>query len=136
MENTPPVKLFAHLRTTRAFRRRHLGFLETREDHDIVQEVGLHEEKGAPLTVKNLQIMGIAPVPTLQRRLRRLRELGLVIARRSARDARSVELTLSPKLHRTYARYAEVIRSAGVASGMTEAGPPSGAGREMPNPCT
>jgi DNA-binding MarR family transcriptional regulator len=104
------LKLFAHLRATRAFRRRHLNFLETREDHDIVQEIGFHEEKGTPLTLKQLQLMGIASMPTLQRRLRRLRQLGAIVARRSQNDGRAVELTLSAKLQRTYERYAELIR--------------------------
>ena len=105
------MNLFAHLRRTRSFRRRHLDFLETREDHDIVQEIGFHEEAGKPLTLKQLQLMGFASIPTLQRRLRRLRQLGAVVARRSATDARAVELILSQKLHRTYARYAELIRA-------------------------
>ena len=105
------MKLFAHLRTTRAFRRRHLNFLETREDHDIVQEVGYHQESGTPLTVKQLQMMGLASMPTLQRRLRRLRQVGALVAKRSERDKRAVELRLSPRVMRTYARYGELIRS-------------------------
>lgn len=103
------MKLFAKLRVTRLFRRKHLGLLETREDHDIVQEIGYHEELGTPLTVRGLQLMGITSVPTLQRRMRRLREAGAIVARRSTRDGREVELTLSPKMMRTYARYGELI---------------------------
>src|ERR1044071_4024172 len=94
------LKLFAKLRVTRLFRRKHLGFLETREDHDIVQEIGYHDERGTPLTLGSLQQMGIASVPTLQRRLGRLREAGAIVARRSTRDGREVELTLSPKMMR------------------------------------
>jgi hypothetical protein len=103
------VKVFAHLKATRAFRRKHLGFLQTGEDHAIVQEIGFHEENGAPLTLKRLQLTGLTSVPTLQRRLRRLRQLGIVVARRSARDARAVELLLSARVHRAYARYGELI---------------------------
>jgi hypothetical protein len=105
--------LFDRLRTTRAFRRRQLAFLQTQEDHDIILEVGYHQERGAPLTLKHLQFLGIASIPTLQRRLRRLRQTGAVLARRSARDARVIELTLSPRLLRTYARYGELITSIG-----------------------
>lgn len=88
-----------------------MHFLETREDHDIVQEIGFHEENGKPLTLKQLQLMGIATMPTLQRRLQRLRQLGAIVARRSVSDGRAVELSLSTKLHRTYARYGELIRA-------------------------
>lgn len=104
------MKVFAHLRATRTFRRRHLGFLETREDHDIVQEIGYHEEAGKPLTLKQLQMMGITSLPTLQRRLRRLRDVGAVVSRRMDGDARAVELTLSSKVMRTYHRYGDLIR--------------------------
>jgi len=109
MENAGTVKVFAHLKSTRAFRRKHLGFLQTDEDHEIVQEIGWNEENGTPLTLKRLQLIGIASVPTLQRRLRRLRQLGIIVARRSATDARAVELLLSARVHRTYARYGELI---------------------------
>lgn len=102
--------VFAALRATQAFRRRHLDVLQTREDCDVVLEIGFHQERGTPLTMKQLQLLGLASIPTLQRRLRRLRDAGAIVARRSHADGRAVELTLSPKLVRTYARYAELIR--------------------------
>jgi len=101
--------VFAALRTTRAFRRRHLDFIETREDCDVVLEIGFHQERGAPLTMKRLQLLGLASIPTLQRRLRRLRQVGAIVARKSETDGRAVELVLSPKLMRTYAKYGELI---------------------------
>jgi hypothetical protein len=103
--------VFAALRTARAFRRRHLNFLETVEDMDLVLEIGYHQERGEPLSMKQLQLQGIASVPTLQRRLRRLRLAGAVVIRRSASDGRAVEVLLSPRVMRAYAKYAEVIRS-------------------------
>jgi hypothetical protein len=103
--------VFAALRTTRAFRRRHLDFLETQEDCDVVLEIGFHQERGNPLTMKHLQLLGLASVPTLQRRLRRLRQVGAIVARKSQIDGRAVELVLSPKLMRTYARYGQLIKT-------------------------
>lgn len=101
--------VFSALRATRAFRRRHLDFLETREDCDVVLEIGFHQERGTPLTMKRLQLLGLASIPTLQRRLRRLRQVGAIVARKSEIDGRAVELVLSPKLMRTYAKYGELI---------------------------
>jgi DNA-binding MarR family transcriptional regulator len=103
--------VFAALRATRAFRRRHLDFLRTQEDLDLVLEIGFHQESGTPLTMKHLQLMGLTSVPTLQRRLRRLRQVGAIIGRRSEEDGRAVELELSPRLLRTYAKYGDLIRS-------------------------
>jgi DNA-binding MarR family transcriptional regulator len=103
--------VFAALRTTRAFRRRHLQFIETAEDQDLVLEIGYHQERGEPLSMKRLQLLGVTSVPTLQRRLRRLRQAGVVVIRRSENDGRAVELLLSPKALRAYAKYVELIRS-------------------------
>jgi hypothetical protein len=103
--------LFAALRATRAFEKRHLEFLETLEDRDLVLEIGFHQERGTPITMKQLQLLGLTSVPTLQRRLRRLRQAGAVVGRKSKLDARAVELVLSPKLLRTCAKYAELVRS-------------------------
>jgi len=105
------VKLFAHLRTTQTFRRQHLHFLETEEDQDIILEVGLHQERGKPLTLRQLQFLGIASIPTLQRRLRQLRQIGAIVARRREHDRRAVELRLSPRVMRTYARYVNLLTS-------------------------
>jgi hypothetical protein len=71
-----------------------------------MEEIGLHQEGGQPLCVKELQLLNLAPVATLQRRLRRLIKAGAISARRSGRDARIVELTISPAVMRIYARYA------------------------------
>ncbi len=101
--------MFAALRAIRAFRLRHLDILETREDIDLALEIGFHQERGAPLTMKQLQLMGLASAPTLQRRLRRLREAGAIVVRRSEGDRRAMELTLSSKLLRAYGRYADFI---------------------------
>jgi len=103
--------VFDALRMTRAFKRRHLDFLQTREDCDVIVEIGFHQERGTPLTVKQLQLLGLASAPTLQRRLRRLRQVGAVVRRKSSADGRAVELVLSPKLLRTYAKYEDLIRS-------------------------
>jgi DNA-binding MarR family transcriptional regulator len=103
--------VFAALQKTRGFRRRHFQFIESCEDVDVVVEIGYHQEKGKPLSMKELQLLGVTSVPTLQRKLRRLRQAGVVQARKSEKDGRAVELVLSPKVLKSYARYGELIRS-------------------------
>jgi hypothetical protein len=106
--NTMPA-LFEMLRAMRAFERRYLHFLVTLEDFDLVREIGYHQAHGAPLTMKQIYLLGIGSVATVQRRLRRLRELGAIQQRRTARDARNLELTITPKVLRTYAKYGELL---------------------------
>jgi DNA-binding MarR family transcriptional regulator len=103
--------VFAGLQKTRGFRRRHLQFIESCEDVDLVVEIGHRQELGKPLSVKELQLLGVLSAPTLQRRLRRLRLAGVVQARRSEKDGRAVELVLSPRVVKAYAKYGELIRS-------------------------
>lgn len=103
------MALFARLRAARAFERRHLGHLRTMEDVDLVREIGYHQEQGRPLTMKQLYLLDLASVATVQRRLRHLRQAGVIVPRKSERDGRTVELTISPKLQKAYARYLELL---------------------------
>jgi Fic family protein len=100
---------FTKLHALREFEKRHLGFLRTLEDYDMVREIGLHEERGKPLTLKRLYTLDLASMATIQRRLRRLKALGVIVARKSGTDGRAVELTVSPKVLRIYARYCEML---------------------------
>lgn len=103
--------VFAALQQTRGFRRRHFQFIESCEDVDLVVEIGYHQEQGKPLSMKELQLLGVTSVPTLQRKLRRLKQAGVVQTRKSEKDGRAIELVLSPRVLKAYARYGELIRS-------------------------
>lgn len=111
---------FDLLKTLCDYQMRHLGFLKTQEDHRLVFEIGWSQERGTPLTVKQIFLLGLGSVPTVQRRLARLRRLGVIQQRRCEADRRSVEVTLAPKTLRTLARYLELMTSA-EAEGVAEA---------------
>lgn len=103
------MPLFAKLRAMRAFEKRHLHFLRTLEDFDLIREIGYHQEEGAPLTMKRLFLLDLASIATVQRRLRHLKHSGAIHLTRSRHDARRVEVSLSPKLLKTYGKYAETF---------------------------
>jgi DNA-binding MarR family transcriptional regulator len=103
------MRVFRRLRALRAFEKQHLGFLETVEDHNLICEIGYHQLEGRPLTLKQLFLLDAGSIATVQRRLRRLRELGLIQQRRSHADRRAVELTLTPKCVRAYTKYAALL---------------------------
>lgn len=94
----------------RAFERKNLQFLETLEDRDLLYEIG-HRQLTQPLTLKEALLLGFGSIATVQRRLRRLRELGAIQTRRSTSDGRAVELLLSPRVLRLFEQYAEVCKS-------------------------
>lgn len=105
------VAVFAKLRQIRSFERRFLSALTKLEDFDLVREIGYHQEQGRPLTMKRLYLLNLGSVATVQRRLRRLRQLGVILQRKLDRDARSVELLISPKLMTTYSKYTELLQA-------------------------
>jgi DNA-binding MarR family transcriptional regulator len=107
---TARVHVFRQLRALRAFERRHLGFLQTLQDHDLVLEIGHGQAARKPLTLKQLLLHGFGSVATIQRRLRRLRRLGVVRQRRCAGDRRAIEILLSPKIQKVFALYADLLR--------------------------
>jgi len=106
-----PLKTFEKLKRLSAFRREQLPFLRTLEDQDLVREIGYHQEKGSPVTMKVLLLAGIASTATVQRRLARLRKLGVVLQSRASHDARVVKLTLSAKTLALYRRQDGLTRA-------------------------
>lgn len=103
------MPLFAKLRAARLFELMHMSALKKLEDFDLVREIGFHQEQGTPLTMKKLYLLDLGSVATIQRRLQRLRKIGLIVQKRSASDRRAVELMLSPKLVKHFAKYAEIL---------------------------
>ncbi len=105
------MRPFEKLRALAAFEKQHLDFFSTPEEHRLVGEIGYHQDRGKPLTLKQVFLLGIGSIATVQRRLRGLKELGLVQHRRSASDRRAIELMLSPKCLRIIATYDRLMSS-------------------------
>lgn len=104
------LKAFQALKEATDYRRRHLSFVKTLEDEDLVREIGLGQALGRPLSLKQLFLHGIASPATVQRRLAHLRRAGIVEQRRSAQDRRVVSLTLTPAARALYARKVRQLR--------------------------
>jgi DNA-binding MarR family transcriptional regulator len=96
------MKIFHKINSLGEFRRQHLPFVKTLEDMDLLREIGIHQEKGDPITLKLLFLREIGSVATVQRRLSRLKRLGVVNQERATHDKRIVKLTLAPALMRKY----------------------------------
>jgi len=111
------MQIFEYLNQLRAFERRHFPFVDTIEDLDIINLVGLHQERGVALTLKQILSFNIGSVATLERRLARLKRLGVIVQTRSHTDKRNVELKLSPKVNRLFQRYSALVQSSHFAFG-------------------
>ena len=111
------MRIFGQLRAMRNFAGDILPFLKTIEDHALVWEIGHYQVLGVPLTLKQLLLVGIGSVATVQRRLRRLKHLGVVRQSSSQADRRVIELTLSPAFMRAFGKYETLLSGAqGAAS--------------------
>ena len=105
------MHVFEYLHQLRTFERRHLPFMRTLEDMNMLFLIGLHQERGVPLTLKHMLSFDIGSAATLERRLARMKRLGVVTQSRSELDRRNVELKLSPKTWRVFQRYGGMIAS-------------------------
>jgi hypothetical protein len=103
------LRIFKRLKVLAEFRKSHLPFVTTLEDMDLMREIGLHQAEGEPLTLKLLFLKGIGSVATVQRRLTRLKRLGVVHQSKADHDKRLVKLTISPQVWRLFARMGRLM---------------------------
>ena len=96
--------IFEHLRQLRQFERRHMPFLHTMEDLDLVLLIGHHQTLGELATMKRIMASEIGAAATLQRRVARLKQLGVVISKPQETDRRNMTLELSVPTLRIFQR--------------------------------
>lgn len=97
--------LFAELRKLRELERKHLPFVRSLAEFDLIIEIGYHEERGTPLTYKHLLTLGFYGRSTLNRRLNGLMAQGVLSRQRSERDGRAVYLGVSKSALQRLLRY-------------------------------
>ncbi len=103
------MKLFSGLRKLRLFEKGQLPFLKSVFDFDIVIEIGYEEERGHPLTVKQLLLLDICSRATVRRKLARLIDQGIVIPRKTVDDRRATKLVIAPSIVKLLGKYSGAI---------------------------
>lgn len=106
------MNTFQALKELHEFRRRHLPFLQTVEDIELMREIGLSQAAGKPMQLKSLFLLGIGSVATIQRRLARLRRLGVIHQTRADYDRRVLHLSIDPKILKFYEHMGKLMRRA------------------------
>jgi DNA-binding MarR family transcriptional regulator len=109
------MKLFTGLRKIREFERRHLPFLRSVIDFDIVIEIGYAEEQGQPITLKQLLLLNICSRTTVRRKLATLIEQGIIIRRKHANDHRASLLMIAPSGVKLLSKYGGTLTSISVS---------------------
>ena len=104
------LKMFRALKASGDFRRRHLPFVKTLEDVDLIREIGFNDAAGHPISLKQLFTHGIGSVATVQRRLNRLKRLAVVEQVRCSDDRRVVRFRLGAAAQKQYLRWGRELR--------------------------
>lgn len=99
-----PLRIFDVLTEISDFRRRNMPFIQSLVDLDLMREIGHHQARGRALNLDALLQLRIASSATVQRRLSRLKRLGLVQQAFAKHDGRILYLTLTSKSNRLYRR--------------------------------
>ncbi len=99
------MSLFAGFRKMRDLERKHLPFARSLVEFDLIIEIGYHEERGKPLTLKHLLTLGICARTTLRRKLNSLVEQGVIVRTRRETDGRAVVLGVSKTALQRLDRY-------------------------------
>jgi DNA-binding MarR family transcriptional regulator len=105
------MKLFAGLREIREYQKGRLPFVRSLVEFDIVIEIGYAEECGAPLTLKQLELLHICSRTTMRRKLVQLIEQQVVHRHKNSHDRRANILVVSPASLRILTRYGRMLRT-------------------------
>jgi len=84
--------------------------VKTCKEFDIAVEIGYYQQKGTPLTMKQLVLLNIVPPATMRRHLNRMIKEGTVHKNPSPNDLRIVYFTLSAAALDSFAHCLEQIR--------------------------
>ncbi len=100
----------------REFERKHLRFISSLEDLDLLWAIGYGEQSGHPLGLKELVLAEFGSAKTLQRRLDRLKDRGVVLHRQSLDDGRRIEFFLTSRTMQLLEAYKTFIVQNGMQS--------------------
>jgi DNA-binding MarR family transcriptional regulator len=107
---------FLAKRLLREFERSKLRFIHSIQDLDLVWAIGYGQCIGKPVGMKELSTGEFGAPKTVQRRLERLRRLGVVEQEPSDGDGRRIQLYLSPATLERLAEYKSFIVQNGMES--------------------
>jgi DNA-binding MarR family transcriptional regulator len=105
------MKLFAGLMKIREYQRGQLPFLRSLAEWDIVIEIGYAEERGAPITLKQLLLLNICSRNTMRRKLAQLIEQQIVLSQKNSHDRRANMLVIAPETLRLLTRYGQTLKA-------------------------
>ena len=88
-----------------------LPFLKSLVEFDIVVEIGCAEERGDPITFKQLSLLNICSRTTMRRKLAHLIDQEIVLRNKNAQDRRAGLLIISPGTLRLLTRYGQMLRT-------------------------
>ena len=101
----------------RAHEKRCFPWMQSIEDRDLIAIIGSYQDENSEgISCKQLYLADIAPVATVQRRIRRLIKIGVLRKERSSRDARVSYICLSGSTRMAIESYVTFLKSSELTS--------------------
>ena len=98
------------LKSMREYEQAHLPWMKSIQDRDVLAFIGMHQVNGNNgIACEKLYWSGIEPIASMQRRVGRFIEQGIVLRRSATHDARVFYLTLSDPAQELLRSYAEFL---------------------------
>jgi len=88
---------------------KHFPCIQTRLDGMIAAQVGMFQERGRPLTIKELLLLKLGAPATVRRRLQRMAGMGLIHKKRAGHDKRIQRLEIDSGLRLRHAKFLKLI---------------------------
>lgn len=101
---------FRRLQEISAARKRLLPFVRSHEDSDLLVAIGIANEEGSLLGLKQLQLLNIASPSTVDRRIRTLVAMRAIKKSLQRGDGRRVVYTLTEKTRKAFNAYLVFLR--------------------------
>ena len=106
----------------RAYEKRCFPWMQSIEDRDLIAIIGTHQDENSDgISCKQLYLADIAPVATVQRRVRRLIKLGVLRKQRSSRDARVFYICLSGSAKGAIESYVALLKGSALSPSSNDA---------------
>ena len=100
-----PLNSFAKMRVLSALRMKHLPFIQTTAQHDVIIAIGEANAASIPINYKQLSLLELMPPTTLQRTLKRLHADALITKTQGTTDSRHINYALTESVANAYAAF-------------------------------
>jgi DNA-binding MarR family transcriptional regulator len=96
---------FAHLNYARDYERKNFPFIESLVDRDVLLAIVTAQVSEQMISLSDIMKMKLGSVATVERRISRLKEMGIITSSESKADRRTKYLRVNTKVKNLFIKY-------------------------------